>query len=119
LYSRALPRVEENCAADDVLLTPDQVAKLNELTPAAGDHHNAQSSHGVMWRFLAAPSSSGGAFSDQFHQAWEGSIPFLGLLVIAPVMGRTVLDHGDALPATISRISGGVARTPSARLKAS
>jgi hypothetical protein len=64
-----------------------------------------------MWRFLAAPSSSGGAFSDHFHQAWEGSIPFLGLLVIAPVMGRTILDHGDGLQATISTIPGGVART--------
>ena len=36
------------------------------------------SSHGVMWRFLAASSSSDGAFSDHFEQAWEGSIPFLG-----------------------------------------
>ena len=34
------------------------------------------SSHGVMWRFLAAPSSSDGASSDRFEQAWEGSIPF-------------------------------------------
>jgi hypothetical protein len=56
---------------------------------------------------------------DRFEQAWEGSIPFVGLLVIAPVMGRTVLDDGDALPATISTIPGGVARTRWARLEAS
>jgi len=34
-----------------------------------------------MWRFLAATSSSVGASSDRFEQAWEGSIPFLGTLV--------------------------------------
>jgi pimeloyl-ACP methyl ester carboxylesterase len=30
-----------------------------------------------MWRFLAAPPTSGGASSDRFEEAWEGSIPFL------------------------------------------
>jgi hypothetical protein len=35
-------RVEENCAADDVVLTPDQISKLNAVTPAAGDHHSEQ-----------------------------------------------------------------------------
>jgi hypothetical protein len=69
------------------------------------------SSHGIMWRFLAACSSWHGASSDPFEQAWEESIPILGLLVIAPVIGRTVLDHEDALPATISTIPGGVERT--------
>ena len=39
------------------------------------------SSHGVMWRFLAAPSGSDGASSDRFERAWEGSIPFLGTRV--------------------------------------
>jgi hypothetical protein len=34
------------------------------------------SSHGVMWRFLAASSSADGASSDRSEQAWEGSIMF-------------------------------------------
>jgi aryl-alcohol dehydrogenase-like predicted oxidoreductase len=33
-------RVEENTAADGIVLSPDQLAKLNDLTPPAGDHHN-------------------------------------------------------------------------------
>ena len=33
-------RLEENVAADDLVLTSAQVAALDELTPAAGDHHN-------------------------------------------------------------------------------
>ena len=32
--------LEENVAADDVVLTPAQLAALDQLTPAAGDHHN-------------------------------------------------------------------------------
>jgi hypothetical protein len=36
-----------------------------------------------MWRFLAACWSSIGASSDRFERAWEGSIPFLGRLMIA------------------------------------
>jgi hypothetical protein len=32
------------------------------------------SSHGIMWRFLAACSRLHGASSDRFEQAWEGSI---------------------------------------------
>jgi aryl-alcohol dehydrogenase-like predicted oxidoreductase len=40
--TRRLSRVEENCAADGVLLDPDQIAKLNQLPPAAGDHHTAE-----------------------------------------------------------------------------
>jgi aryl-alcohol dehydrogenase-like predicted oxidoreductase len=35
-------RVEENVAADDVQLTPAQIAALTNLTPAAGDHHNEE-----------------------------------------------------------------------------
>ena len=75
------------------------------------------SSHGVTWCFLGVPSSLDGATSDRFEQACEGSLPFVGLVVIAPVIGRTVLDHGDASPATISTIPGGVARTRWARPK--
>jgi aryl-alcohol dehydrogenase-like predicted oxidoreductase len=40
--TKRVPRVEENCAADGVVLTCDQIAKLNQVTPAAGDHHNEQ-----------------------------------------------------------------------------
>jgi aryl-alcohol dehydrogenase-like predicted oxidoreductase len=35
-------RVEKNVAADDLELTSEQLGKLNNLTPAAGDHHNEQ-----------------------------------------------------------------------------
>jgi hypothetical protein len=33
-------RLEENVAADDVVLTADQMKRLDELTPASGGHHN-------------------------------------------------------------------------------
>lgn len=33
-------RLEENLAADDVTLTAAQLARLEALTPASGDHHN-------------------------------------------------------------------------------
>ncbi len=35
--TKRVSRVEENCAADDVVLTPDQISKLNAVTPAAGE----------------------------------------------------------------------------------
>ncbi|HEX6356095.1 aldo/keto reductase [Actinophytocola sp.] len=38
--TKRVARVEENTAADDLVLTPDQVAALDKLTPPAGDHHN-------------------------------------------------------------------------------
>lgn len=38
--TKRVSRVEENCAADGIRLTPKQVEKLNTLTPAAGAHHN-------------------------------------------------------------------------------
>src|ERR687885_1222344 len=37
--TKRVARVEENVAADAVQLTPDQIAKLDNLTPAAGEHH--------------------------------------------------------------------------------
>jgi aryl-alcohol dehydrogenase-like predicted oxidoreductase len=37
--TRHVHRLEENVAAADVRLTEEQVAKLTDLTPAAGDHH--------------------------------------------------------------------------------
>ena len=40
--TKRVSRVEENIAAGDVTLSPEQVAKLDNLTPPAGDHHNEQ-----------------------------------------------------------------------------
>jgi hypothetical protein len=48
-----------------------------------------------MWRFLAAFSSSGRAFSVRFDRASEGSIPFPGTPVIS-LAGR-VRDIGYGL----------------------
>jgi hypothetical protein len=33
--------LEENIAADDLVLTGEQIAALDNLTPAAGEHHSA------------------------------------------------------------------------------
>jgi aryl-alcohol dehydrogenase-like predicted oxidoreductase len=38
--TKRVGRVEENTAADAVVLTAEQIARLDDLTPAAGDHHN-------------------------------------------------------------------------------
>jgi aryl-alcohol dehydrogenase-like predicted oxidoreductase len=38
--TRRVSRLEENTAADAIELTPEQIALLDNLTPAAGDHHN-------------------------------------------------------------------------------
>jgi aryl-alcohol dehydrogenase-like predicted oxidoreductase len=38
--TKRVARVEENVAADDIRLTDEQLDKLNNLPPAAGDHHN-------------------------------------------------------------------------------
>ena len=40
--TKRVARVEENAAADGIRLSPEQVDKLNNVTPAAGDHHDAQ-----------------------------------------------------------------------------
>jgi aryl-alcohol dehydrogenase-like predicted oxidoreductase len=40
--TKRVSRVEENVAADGVQLSPEQIDKLNNLTPAAGDHHNEE-----------------------------------------------------------------------------
>jgi len=34
--------VQENAAADNIQLTPDQIGKLTSITPAAGDHHSEE-----------------------------------------------------------------------------
>jgi aryl-alcohol dehydrogenase-like predicted oxidoreductase len=38
--TKRVSRVEENIAADSIELNPEQIDKLNNLTPAAGEHHN-------------------------------------------------------------------------------
>ncbi|MGA2530499.1 MAG: aldo/keto reductase [Acidimicrobiales bacterium] len=40
--TKRVSRVEENAAADGIELSPEQVDKLNNLTPAVGEHHNEQ-----------------------------------------------------------------------------
>jgi aryl-alcohol dehydrogenase-like predicted oxidoreductase len=37
--TRRVVRLEENVAADDVVLTADQMKRLDDLTPASGGHH--------------------------------------------------------------------------------
>jgi aryl-alcohol dehydrogenase-like predicted oxidoreductase len=38
--TKRVARVEENVAADTVVLNADQIARLDNFTPAAGEHHN-------------------------------------------------------------------------------
>ena len=38
--TRRVARVEENTAADGIELSPEQIDRLNSLTPAAGDRHD-------------------------------------------------------------------------------
>jgi aryl-alcohol dehydrogenase-like predicted oxidoreductase len=40
--TKRVARVEENIAADAVELTPDQLHKLTQVSPAAGEHHSEQ-----------------------------------------------------------------------------
>jgi aryl-alcohol dehydrogenase-like predicted oxidoreductase len=40
--TKRVARVEENCAADSLQLSLEQIDKLTNITPAAGDHHNEQ-----------------------------------------------------------------------------
>ena len=40
--TKRVARVQENAAADAIQLTPEQVDKLTNVTPAAGDHHNEE-----------------------------------------------------------------------------
>ncbi len=40
--TKRVVRVEENVAADRVQLSPEQIDKLTNITPAAGDHHSEQ-----------------------------------------------------------------------------
>ena len=38
--TRHVPRLEENVAADDVILSAEQIKRLDDLTPPSGGHHN-------------------------------------------------------------------------------
>ncbi len=40
--TRRISRLEENIAAVNVQLSPEQIDRLDKLPPAAGDHHNEQ-----------------------------------------------------------------------------
>jgi aryl-alcohol dehydrogenase-like predicted oxidoreductase len=40
--TKRVSRVEENIAADGIQLSAEQIDTLNNLTPAAGDHHNEE-----------------------------------------------------------------------------
>ncbi|NNN16367.1 MAG: aldo/keto reductase [Acidimicrobiaceae bacterium] len=40
--TKRVARVEENIAADEIQLTPEQIDKLTSITPAAGDHHTEE-----------------------------------------------------------------------------
>jgi aryl-alcohol dehydrogenase-like predicted oxidoreductase len=40
--TKRVPRLEENVAADSVELSPEQIERLDNLPPAAGEHHNEQ-----------------------------------------------------------------------------
>ena len=40
--TKRVARLEENVAADEVRLAPEQIDRLTHVTPPAGDHHNAQ-----------------------------------------------------------------------------
>jgi aryl-alcohol dehydrogenase-like predicted oxidoreductase len=38
--TKRVARLEENVAADDINLSPEQIERLDNLPAAAGDHHN-------------------------------------------------------------------------------
>jgi len=38
--TKRVKKVEENVAADDVVLTAEQIQRLDKLPVASGDHHN-------------------------------------------------------------------------------
>jgi aryl-alcohol dehydrogenase-like predicted oxidoreductase len=40
--TKRVTRVDENTSADGIQLTPEQIDKLTNLTPAAGDHHTEE-----------------------------------------------------------------------------
>ena len=45
--TRRVARVEENTAADGIELSPDQLERLNNLTPAAGERHDEANMAGI------------------------------------------------------------------------
>jgi len=38
--TKRVSRIEENTAADGIELSPEQIERLNDLTPAAGERHD-------------------------------------------------------------------------------
>ena len=40
--TKRVNRVEENIAADAIQLSPDQLDRLNSISPALGDHHSEE-----------------------------------------------------------------------------
>jgi aryl-alcohol dehydrogenase-like predicted oxidoreductase len=40
--TKRVSRLEENVASDGILLSPEQIDRLNNLPPAAGEHHNEE-----------------------------------------------------------------------------
>jgi aryl-alcohol dehydrogenase-like predicted oxidoreductase len=40
--TKRVSRVEENAGADDIELSPEQLDRLDKLTPVAGEHHNEE-----------------------------------------------------------------------------
>jgi aryl-alcohol dehydrogenase-like predicted oxidoreductase len=40
--TKRVSRVEENVAADEIVLSPEQLDRLDKLTPAVGDHHSEE-----------------------------------------------------------------------------
>ena len=45
--TRRVARVEENIAADGIELSPDQIDRLNNLTPAVGERHDEANMAGI------------------------------------------------------------------------
>ena len=45
--TRRVARVEENTAADGIELSPGQLERLNNLTPAAGERHDEANMAGI------------------------------------------------------------------------
>jgi aryl-alcohol dehydrogenase-like predicted oxidoreductase len=45
--TRRVARVEENIAADGIELSPDQIERLNNLTPAVGERHDEANMAGI------------------------------------------------------------------------
>src|SRR4029079_13643322 len=54
--TRRVARLEENVDADNVVLTADQMKRLDELTPASGGHHNEAQMEMIERRRTSTPA---------------------------------------------------------------